>query len=315
MKQSREAGRHLTSGSVFSVTVSKGPDMEEIVELPDFEEMGGQAIRTWRLDYQMLAINIREEASEEIDQHGVIRIDVPNDVDVENFGRSDVLNIYLSTGPETVELTNFRTKNREQVESWMEDNPLATVEFEYEASETVVREMVLRQSHAPNATLPSDETLTITLSGGPSVIVPNFSNGIFEEIQEEIPEGLTVLHRTRLHATVPYGRVIYQSVEAGKEVFGDDATVTVTTSLGRPWISDLVGQTEGELSKFFFDNFISNGANITFGVEYVDSFEPRGQVVSHSRVGQFLGMTDSVTVRISRGNLTPPEPDMGDAGE
>jgi len=310
--QSREAGRSMLRTSVLTLTVSQGPDMNEVVELPDFEEMTAQQIRTWRIDYQMLAINVRDEASEEVDQHAVIRVNVPNDVDVENFRRSDSLTIYVSSGPETVELNNFRGQPREQVESWMAENPLAQVEFEYEASETVAAGTVLRQSHAPNSNLPSDETLTITLSGGPSVIVPNFSNGIFAEIMEELPVegGLNVIHRERLSATVPYGRVISQSVAAGEEVFGEEATVIVITSLGRPWIRDLLGTSEGDLSRFFFDNFVSRGANITFTVTPVDSYQPRGQVVSHSHEGQFLGMTDTVNVRVSRGNLTPPEGDF-----
>jgi len=218
----------------------------------------------------------------------------------------------VSTGPETVELENFRGQTRDEVETWMGNNPIAQVEFEYEASETVMAGTVLRQSHAPNSTLPSDETLTITLSGGPSVIVPNFSNGIFAEIMEDLPAegGLNVIHRERLSATVPYGRVISQSVAAGEEVFGEDATVIVITSLGRPWIRDLVGVSEGDLSQFFFTNFVSRGANITFTVTRVDSYQPRGQVVSHSHTGVFLGMNDTVNVRVSLGNLTPPEGDF-----
>ena len=314
MEQSRDPGRNIMRGSAIQVTVSLGPNMDEVVELPDFEEMTAQQIRTWRMDYQMMAINIRDEASEEVDQHDVIRVNVPNDVDVENFRRSDTLTIYVSTGPETIELENFRGQTRDAVETWMGNNPLAQVEFEYEASETVDAGTVLRQSHAPNSDLPSDETLTITLSGGPSVTVPNFSDGIFNEIMEELPleGGLNVIHRERLSATVPYGRVISQSVAPGEEVFGEDATVIVITSIGRPWIgSELIGMEEGALSQFFFNNFVSRGANITFTVNRVDSYAPRGTVVSHSHDGIFLGMTDTVTVNVSRGNLTPPEGDFG----
>jgi serine/threonine-protein kinase len=99
---------------------------------------------------------------------------------------------------------------------------------------------------------------------------------------------------------VAYGRLISQSVPAGRQLTDDQPKVTVVYSEGRPYIDDLTGKSEKELPAYFYE-FTSKGANITYSVDYVDSGEPKGQVVWSSVYSQFVDMTTHVTVRVSKG--------------
>ena len=302
--QNREPGSSMSRNSVISFTVSDGPNMDEVIVLPDFEEMTGAAIRTWRSNYHMNAINIREENSSEIEANYVIRIDVPSTVDIEYFRRSDSLNIYISSGPETVTINNMIGNNREQVDEFIERNPSIEVEIEYEPNETILRGTVLRQSHAPNARLAVGDTFILTLSEGNPVSIPNFANIIPTEAAEEGQRiGLTVIVRERYHPTVPFGRLISQSEEAGSNLFGDEPMVEAVYSLGRPWISQLSSEFEIVQEMFGFN---SRGASLTHTITHVDSYLPRGSVVSQSRYNQFVALNDHINFQISLGNLEPP---------
>ncbi|MCL1792154.1 MAG: hypothetical protein FWG40_12595, partial [Peptococcaceae bacterium] len=59
---------------------------------------------------------------------------------------------------------------------------------------------------------------------------------------------------------------------------------------------------EKELPSYFYE-FTGKGANITYSVTYVDSGEPKGQVVSASLYNQYMEMTTHVEIQVSRGNL------------
>ena len=306
IRQDREPESSMSRNGLLTVTVSDGPDMDEIVALPDFEEMTGAAIRTWRSNYHMNAIMLTDETSSDIEANHVIRIEVPPSVDVENFSRRDTLTIIVSTGPETVQISNMIGNTLAQVDEFIERNPLLDVELEFEPNETVPHGNVLRQSHAPNSRLPVGSTFTLVVSGGNPIEVPNFANMNATNVAEEATAlGLTVRVRERYHGSVPFGRLISQSVEAGSEVYGDDLTVEVVYSLGRPWISEMSSEFEIERGLFEFN---SRGANLTFGVERVDSYLPRGAIISQSRYGQFVALNDHINFRVSLGNLTPPEP-------
>ena len=307
MAQNREPGSSMARRSVIIVTVSEGPNMDEEITLPDnLEEMTRGQITTWQRENHV-NITFRDEASAEVETNYVIRVEVPAAVDIDNFLRRDSLIIYISTGPETVQIGNMTGNNREQVNTFIENNPLIDVEIEYVAHETIARGTVLRQSHAPGTRLSSGETFTLTLSGGDPVIVPNFVN-----ISRTVARGMTggegevaVDFQERYHPTVPLGRLISQSVEAGGEIFGDE-TVTVIYSLGRPWIENMAGQFENQIAEAFAE-FAEKGApNLSFSVVFVDSYLPRGTIVSQTLHGQFVAMDAHVTFRISLQNLTPP---------
>ncbi|MCL2559425.1 MAG: PASTA domain-containing protein [Turicibacter sp.] len=310
--QSHEPGSNLARGAVLTLTVSRGPDMNEIIELPDFEEMTASQIRTWRLDYQVMSVTVRDEASSDVENHGFIRMEVPSDVDINNFRRSDSLTIYVSSGPERVQMENFmgnEDNTREAVESWAAANPGINVNIVDEASETVERDIVIRQSAPPNANLAEGDEVTIVISTGSPIIVPNFANVWRDEADAAGPEGLMVDVQHRYHATVPYGRFISQSHEAGYELFGPNPSVTVIYSRNLPWVP-LVGM-ENEIQELMF-NFERHGANMTHRIDHVNHCATRGTVVSQTFYNQRVALNAHIVFSVSRGNLVCEEPDMPD---
>ncbi|MDN5413966.1 MAG: PASTA domain-containing protein, partial [Lactococcus raffinolactis] len=95
-----------------------------------------------------------------------------------------------------------------------------------------------------------------------------------------------------------------QSVAAGTQYFAKDTIpdIIATYSLGRVYIKDLKGQTEGDLQGTFYNDYTSKGANITYRVQYVNSSETKGIVVGQSSLNEFVPLTCTIIVQISNGH-------------
>lgn len=311
ISQSHEPGKKIAKGSTLTVVVSEGPDMDEVIELPeDLEEMTRSQITTWRNENGFTASSIvfSDEASTEVDANHVIRIEIPNDVDINEFTRSDRLTIVFSSGPEITQMPDFRAEGkntREEVEKWAKENPGIEVEIEEERSETIDRDIVLGQSHPPQQDLEEGTKVTVRISAGLPVIVPNFADVLGEEEAGELGQdiGLNVNIRKRFNSFVPKGSFVAQSQEAGYELFGENPSVTVTYSLGEPWIGT-IGM-ENEIQDVM-NEFRSGGAWITSEIIPVNSYEERGSIVYQSSYNEFIAMDAHIIFHVSLGNLTPP---------
>lgn len=297
------AGATIQRGAVLVLDVSLGADMAEVLTLPNFEDMTFAQANTWRAQMRAVsAIQTREVHHDTIPAGQFIELDHPTNVDLDHFTRRDSLTAYFSSGPRTIAMPNLVGQTREQVETWAETNDL-TVRFVEEADDEAEPGVVLAQNIAARERFTNEEVV-VTIAAGESVIIPNFAALSRDDIAEL--EGMRIVVRERFSTTVPFGRLIEQSVAAGTEFIGEVPRVVVAFSLGRPFMTNLVGQGEEVLEPFFFDNFTSRGANVTFTVQHMDSYEPRGTITYLSQAGSFIGMNEHIWIHISRGNLQPP---------
>ena len=308
--QNIEYGTTVQRGAVIILDVSKGADMNEVIDLPDFEEMTTGEINTWRTQMRThQAVQIRQESHETIEAGQFIALEHAPAVDLNNFTRNDRLTVVMSEGPRLLTMPNFVGRNKADVEEWAEENDLS-VQFEQRPEADAEPGSVLQQNIEPRDRFSIQDEIIITISAGQAIIVPNFANLSQEDALEV--EGLQITRRDRFSTSVPFGRLIEQSVSAGTELIGEDLSVTLVYSLGRPFMENLVGMQENIIPAHIFDEFISRGANITYVIRYVDSYEPKGQIVAMSRYSQWIGLNDNITFDVSRGNLTRPEPEVPD---
>jgi len=304
--QSPEAGVSINSRRAISVTVSLGPDLNEVIELPDFYDMTRAQIGTWRDQYQMRSIRFEEENHAEIPQNHVIRVEYPATSDPAHFRRSDSVIIFVSRGPSTVQVGNMVGNTREQVDTFIENNPGISVELEFVAHSTIAHGNVLAQSVSPGTRLALGETLVLTLSAGEPVEVPDFSNmrRIEVEALAALMDDLHINIIDQFQETIRYRDFVEQSVEAGEMLIADRPSVDVIFSLGRPWIDKwaTVQNVESNVA-----DMNDQGANLTVNIVDVDSYLPRGTVVEQSHYDQRVSLTTTITVSASRGNLDEPD--------
>jgi serine/threonine-protein kinase len=306
ISQNHAPGQTIQKGAVLTIQVSKGPDPDERLHLPNFTNMTSSQLSDWKTQHKATNANIMQEYSETIATGQYIRKEFNNTAVTEsNYTRKDSLLIYISKGPaaKNIEVPDFKEKAKAEVTAWAGKNDIET-EFTEAASDKIPKDMVISQSISPGEKIAAQTKITITLSQGKTITIPNFSTLTKEEAGAQSDIAVTV--KTRYSATVPYGKLISQSQPAGKKLTDETPKVTVIYSEGEPYIDNLVGKTEKDLQSYFFD-LTSKGANITYNVVYVDSSEPKGQVVWASPKSQFVGMTAHVTVHVSRENLKKEE--------
>ena len=308
ISQSREPQKKMQKGAVLSFIVSKGADPEERILLPDFSEMDTDQVYEWRDENKASGVNVNLEYSDTVPSGSLIRMQFnDSSVNESNYTRQDVLLIYMSRGKETfpadITVTDFTGKTKEEAEAFVTANELEATYTE-EASETVPAGMIVSQSVEPETKIAKKSQIAFVISLGRSVIVPNFNSLSMEEAATY--SGLQVQVKTEYSARTEYGKVIYQSVDAGTELTGENLSVEVIYSLGKPYMDNLIGTSEKELPAYFYD-FRAKGADITYSVYYVDSYEPKGQIVAMSLYGEYLPMSSHVDIQVSKGNLSTPE--------
>jgi len=306
--QNPENGK-IQRGSAMSVTVSDGADPYEILTLPDFGTMNINEVRSWRSENKADNVNVVQEYDDEVKSGDFLRLDFPSDmVNENNYSRKDIMVVYMSKGEETVladiAVPNFRGKPKEEVESWAESNNIKII-FKEEDSDEIMEGCVISQSVKSGVNVAAEHKIKVVVSLGKGVMVPNFNTIFMNNINTT---DLTVDIAQKYNVNIPYGGLISQSLPAGTKLYGENKKISVVYSLGRPYIDNLIGSSEKELSAYFHD-LRSNGANITYTTKYVSGSEPKGSIVSASHNSEFVGLSLNVHFEISRGNREPDLPE------
>ncbi|MHC5229521.1 PASTA domain-containing protein [Enterococcus sp. LJL99] len=301
-------GKKIKKGSKFTVNASLGPDPEEKLTLPDFMTMSKKEAEKWLKENQATNLSLVDQYSETEEKGKALRFEIVNkDVSKENYKRKDKANVYYSKGKETFEknisVPDFSKKTRADVESWAKNNEIEMT-YEEDSSADISLDGIISQSIPKDQKIAKKESMSVKVSLGKGFVIPNFADYTFETAVNAV-EGVSVQAKSVFSETVPYGQIISQSIEAGTELTSkDELKVVVYYSAGRPFLKDLRGNTvEGDLQKYFFEEFQSKGASIDYTIRYVDSDQPKGTVVGMSTFSQYIPLEYTATIDISLGNL------------
>ncbi len=321
VKQDTKAGKKVKKKSTVKLVASLGADPAEIISLPDFSKLTKTAADEWVAEHKAENLSILEEYSDTVEKGKFIRQEI-NDKEVkpESYKREDQAVVYFSKGKETFEknvaVPDFKGKSKTDVETWVKTNEIK-MEYKEVDSETIAEGLIVSQSIEKATKVAKRDAMSVEVSTGKAFIIPNFGD-YTPETAAGAAEGLTVNVKTTFSGDIPYGQLISQSVEAGSKMKVKDLKpVNVTYSAGRPYLRSCFGTLEGDLEKWFFTEYRSKGANITYTTYYVDSSEERGKVVDMSAYNQYVPMDYVVNLGISNGSkaskptdtqTTPEEP-------
>ncbi|MGY3725264.1 serine/threonine protein kinase [Granulicatella balaenopterae] len=306
LKQSTPTGKRIRKKSDLTITASKGADPEEVLILPDFNELSFQEAKDWAKEHLADNLKITKKYSDEIEENKFIAIEFKDKDTVTNtnYRRKDKATISYSKGKETfeknIDVPDFKEKAKMEVEAWAKKNDISLTINE-EPSKLVPTGMIITQSIAPGEKLAKKDEMAIVVSTGEVIIVPNYYN-LTQEEAGSVP-GMTPIIKQRYNTKVPYGQLISQSL-AGGTALGekDEKTITLIYSLGKPYLADLRGTNESELQKIIYDTFTSKGVTVNYSTYYVDSDQAKGTIVEQSPFGSYMGLSFSVSFGISNGS-------------
>ncbi len=309
--QSIAPGTTVRKKTVLALTVSKGPDPDEHLQLPAFSTMTTAEIRAWIDETKAFNVNLVQQYSETVSTGRVIRVEFADaSVHENNFTRRDYLAVYLSRGPQPpsqeILVPDFTGYTREQVAAWQQSRDVRVILTETGSDDTPAG-LVFGQDIPAGTTVAAQSEIHLSLSLGRGEEIPDYAAVYADDAMAVNPRIALVLKQAYSNET-PYGRLISQSAPAGETRYGENIAVTLIYSLGRPYIGQLAGWMENELPAYFFD-FNSKGCSLTYTVVYVDSYIEKGMVVRTSRYNEYLWLASDVEIQVSKGNLpVPTEP-------
>jgi serine/threonine-protein kinase len=295
----------------YKIKVSTEDEFNEKIEVNSIikqskkekKKMKQSDVEKWIKKEQLESMVVVDEYSEIAPKGSFLREELSEGVDRENFSRKDSGKLIFSKGKEVyqkdISVPDFKGKTQLEIENWAKKNEVE-LEIKKVSSESIPLGQVVEQSIKEKEKIAKKTKLTVNISAGKGVKVPNFANLTKENAMTQGKLQVTVEERFNLD--IPYGELLSQSVEAETELTEeDDLSIKVTYSAGKPYLKDLTGQNEGELQKYFYDEFRSKGANIYYVVNYVNSDAPKGEIVSMDTSNTFLPLEYTVTVNVSLG--------------
>ncbi len=303
ISQSVENGTRISKKNNLKLVVSKGPDPEEVIKVPDFSTMTGAEIKNWVNENKLSNTTITEKNSTLIEAGKLISYTFESViVDKENFRRSDVLNIIISKGNTTyekdIEVINLVSKTKEEVSKWCTDNNLICNYAEV-LSETYESGKIVSQSVKAMETISKDQILNFEVSVGKGIIVPNYSN-VTSENASSINTKFDIKLKYVYNMVTSYGKLISQSVKAGSKRLETDNKIELVYSLGRPYFSNLVGTSVSEVAKIFYD-YNQKGVNFTYEILYVNSDKEKGSIIETSKSNEFVTTSENIIIKVSNG--------------
>lgn len=292
ISQNLEAGSSLKNISELTVSISEGPNPSKEMIIPN--------MITWEADRVLDFIQKNYLTNVEIE---FIESDKLKDTVIEqsisgSLKRDDALKLIFSYGEkkenEEITLIDFKNKSQFEVEFYMKQHQLKYI-IENDFDENIKKGYVIRQSITSGETISSDTEITIIISKGPEIKVPNLTKYTMEEATEwAIQNKLKISFSNQYDDSIEENHIISANCNEG-EIIEQGMTIKLVVSRG-----NLKMPKVDSLNSFYV---WANKYNIPYEEkhEFSDTV-PSGEVISYSyKEGQTINNNDTIIITISDG--------------
>ena len=212
-------GNTVKPDDMITLTISKGKE----IKVPELKNKTMAYVTKWMVENN-LQINYSDKYDTKIESGRVIE---------SNYKKGDIIeegttvDITFSKGP----LKMKKFDNINDFKSWADTNGIK-YEIKEEFNSDVEKDKIIKTSIEEGKTINLDDTITIYVSRGEAVKVPDFSGNTKSEAQKACDNsGLSCSFAEEYSSSITSGKVIRQSVAAGTEIAkGDKITITIATN-------------------------------------------------------------------------------------
>ena len=228
--QNPNQGRDFPEGTVINFTVSKGPAPAAEVTVPDLSNMTPEEAEAELAKYKLTGKSGNSEPSDDVEVGHVCR-QSPGAGTSAKAG--DTITYYLSSGPNEVEVPNVSGYSENNAKSALKSAGFTDVTVVYDNSDTVASGLVVRTDPSAGTKTAANQTITVTVSTGPSdkrIDVPYVVGESYSDARYELASaGFNV---TLADGCSANGTVTYQSVTSKAEKGTTIVLTTKTQSTG-----------------------------------------------------------------------------------
>lgn len=305
-KQDKKSGTWIGEGEFISVTVSKGHDLSVRLPLPDFMSMTNDDIDRWIAENYMANVQIVSRFSETVAYGNVINYEIDDPSVIDKVKRDSNIRIYVSKGREdpstvTIAIPDFKDMTVQECRSFASDNGLLLIISEL-YDEYAPKGKVMSQSAGEGAAARKGDTVTITVSKGKKVLVPNFTEYTKQAASSYANELKLKILITEKYSSLPAGKLISQSIPAGTE-YSEGDSVHLEYSLGNQiTVSSFVGQTKDKIETWA-KGLNDLGASIKINVKSTKSNTPVDRIIAQDKKNTVIGIKTTITITVSLGKM------------
>lgn len=212
-------GTSLKADDKVILTISKGKE----ITIPDFKNKKASYITKWMIENNV-QINYLEKYDNTIKSGRVIESNYKKGDIIEE---DTVIDITFSKGK--LKMKSFA--NIDDFKNWASENNIK-YEIKEEFNNQIEKNKIIKTSIKEGKVIKDTDTITVYVSKGEAVTVPDFSNKTKSEVQKECNSlGLTCSFTEEYSTSVSSGKVISQSISKNTEVSkGDSISIVIATN-------------------------------------------------------------------------------------
>ena len=285
--QSIEPDKKIRKNTKMDFTVSMGADPDELISVPDIETMYKDELQEWVKQNKLTKTKIMSQYSDTVEDGAVISYEFKGS-DADTFTRSSILNINVSKGPApagTVTVEDFVKQDFSVVEAWGKKNKVEIIKTT-KYDDKVLKDIVISQSIEAKKTVKEGESLTVVVSLGKGVKVPDFTTMTDSDVDDWLKENATFVKVKEMYSNEE-GYIIEQSIASGKYI-GEDNKLHVTKNLGSNFYIDEIGFTivGNSYDKFkdFAGELEEKGIYIDTHKEWIESDKPAKTILGIAKI-------------------------------
>lgn len=202
----------------ITLTISKGKE----IKVPNLKNKTMSYITKWMVENN-IQINYKDRYDNNIKSGRVIKSNYKEGDIIEEGTTVDII---FSKGP----LVMKKFDNINDFKSWADTNGIK-YEIKEEFNEEIEKDKIIKTSIEEGKNINLEETITVYVSKGIAVKVPNFIGKSKSEVQKECDSLGINCSFTESYSTKTKGTVIAQNINAGTEISkGDTIVITLATN-------------------------------------------------------------------------------------
>lgn len=288
-------GTLTKSISQITFIISNGPDYNKEIVVPSFIGWNFDDVIKY-IDENYLN-NVSIEFVESSNKENTVISQDGNG----SMKRCDSIKLTFAKGNmESIKIPNFTNKSLLYATSWLKMHGF-DYKLLYEYDKEIKKNYVIKQDIIDEVKNPESDVITLTISKGKMIIIPDFTKMTQDEINKWIIDnGLKINYKESYNEDVARGDIVESDYETGKTIETGE-TINVTISKGKLEMIKVENLTDFYLW--------ADENNVLYQVEYEynDTYKKDEIIKTSHKVGQLIKANDTVIIYISKGrSITLP---------
>jgi eukaryotic-like serine/threonine-protein kinase len=306
ISQSPAKGAKEPKGGFVKLTVSKGHDLTVTLPLPDLMKMTMEEVQAWADANFMTKVRITTEFNDDVESGKVISYEINDNTVVDNVSRNTPIYVIVSKGKEDtsavlITVPDFKQKTVAESYSFAQENGIV-LEIVDQFDDYAPKGSVLSQSVKADEKMRKGDKITLTVSKGKKILVPDFSKDSKQKATAETAQlGISAAFVEK-YSSQPAGEFISQSL-AASSVYEDGDVLELDYSLGNSIVvANYVGQMRDAIDTWA-KGLNDQGADITVSVSSTQSDSPKGTILYQSKANTTVGIQATIRITVSLGKV------------